>query len=288
MKAHKNTLQKFAVMIVSNFLVALAVSKFIAPHGIIMGGSTGIALTITHYFHLPLSSAVLVINILLFLLGFFFFGKKFALSTLTNSLLYPIMLALLEMTTAPVSPTAIVMLAAIFGGVLLGCGDGLILRAGGSSGGTDILALVFNKYLHSNVSLLLYIIDGCILGSQLPFSNSEQILLGIFMLALFTLTMNKIMVMGKIQIQLLIISDQIETIREKLLLEEDTGATLFAIEKGFTGIQGHGILCVIPRRKLYYVSEMIAEIDPEAFFTISEVNEVRGRGFSLAKRYKNA
>ena len=96
------------------------------------------------------------------------------------------------------------------------------------------------------------------------------------------------MVMGKIQIQLLIISDQIETIREKLLLEEDTGATLFAIEKGFTGIQGHGILCVIPRRKLYYVSEMIAEIDPEAFFTISEVNEVRGRGFSLAKRYKNA
>ena len=288
MKAHKITLQKFAVMIVSNCLVALAVSKFIAPHGIIMGGSTGIALTITHYFHLPLSSAVLVINILLFLLGFFFFGKKFALSTLTNSLLYPIMLALLEMTTAPVSPTAIVMLAAIFGGVLLGCGDGLILRAGGSSGGTDILALVFNKYLHSNVSLLLYILDGCILCSQLPFSNSEQILLGIFMLALFTLTMNKIMVMGKIQIQLLIISDQIETIREKLLLEEDTGATLFAIEKGFTGIPGHGILCGIPRRKLDYVSEMIAEIDPEAFFTISEVNEVRGRGFSLAKRYKNA
>lgn len=89
------------------------------------------------------------------------------------------------------------------------------------------------------------------------------------------------------QIQLLIISDKNNLIREKLLLEEDTGATMIAIEKGFTGTSSKGILCVIPRRKLYYVCEMITEMDPEAFFTISEVNEVRGRGFSLAKQYRN-
>ena len=274
-------------MIIANLLVAVAVSKFIAPHGIIMGGSTGIALTISHYLPFSLSASVFVINIILFLLGFLFFGKKFALSTLANSLLYPLMLAVLERMPMTPSLTANVMLAAIFGGVLLGCGDGLILRTGGSSGGTDILALILNKYLHSNISLLLYIIDGFILGCQLLFSNSEQILLGIFSLALFTLTMNKIMVMGKMQIQLLIISDKNNLIREKLLLEEDTGATMIAIEKGFTGTTGKGILCVIPRRKLYYVCEMITEMDPEAFFTISEVNEVRGRGFSLAKQYRN-
>ncbi|MBO6265935.1 MAG: YitT family protein, partial [Acidaminococcaceae bacterium] len=287
MASRKTVLKKLLAMIIANLLVAVAVSKFIAPHGIIMGGSTGIALTISHYFPFSLSASVFVINIILFLLGFLFFGKKFALSTLANSLLYPLMLAVLERMPMTPSLTANVMLAAIFGGVLLGCGDGLILRTGGSSGGTDILALILNKYLHSNISLLLYIIDGFILGCQLLFSNSEQILLGIFSLALFTLTMNKIMVMGKMQIQLLIISDKNNLIREKLLLEEDTGATMIAIEKGFTGTTGKGILCVIPRRKLYYVCEMITEMDPEAFFTISEVNEVRGRGFSLAKQYRN-
>lgn len=278
-------LKKLLVMIFSNFLVAFAVTKFIAPHGIIMGGSTGIALTVTHYVPLPLSITVLTLNALLFLLGFWFFGKNFALSTLANSLLYPLMIAVLEKLSLPASLTANAMLAAIFGGVLLGCGDGLILRTGGSSGGTDILALAVNKYLHINLSALMYVIDGCVLACQLLFSNMEQILLGLLSLALFTITMNKIMLMGKTQIQLFIISDKIEIIRGKLLLEEDAGVTLLIIEKGYTGLSGKGIICIIPRRKLYYVCEMISLIDPEAFWTISEVNEVRGRGFTMEKQY---
>ncbi|MBQ9319377.1 MAG: DUF2179 domain-containing protein [Acidaminococcaceae bacterium] len=68
-----------------------------------------------------------------------------------------------------------------------------------------------------------------------------------------------------------------------MLLEEDAGVTLLMIEKGCTGLSGKGIICMIPRRKLYYVCEMISLIDPEAFWTISEVNEVRGRGFTLEK-----
>ena len=282
---NKSITRSIVAMLLGNFAVAAAVIIFIAPQGIILGGSTGIALALTHYISFPLSATVFVINMLFFVTGFICLGKKFALTTIANSILYPLAMSLLEHLPIAGKPvTDNIMLAAVFGGVLMGGGIGLLLRAGGSSGGTDIPALILNKYFHLNVSVLLYIIDGLVLCSQAFFSSIEQILYGIFVLALFTMTMNRIMLMGKSQIQLFIISDESETIRQQIL-SEDAGATMFYVEKAYTGKQGKCIMCVIPRRKLYPITQLISATDPDAFFTISEVNEVRGAGFSFAKHY---
>ena len=282
---NKSITNSIVAMLLGNFAVAAAVIIFIAPQGIILGGSTGIALALTHYISFPLSATVFIINMLFFVTGFVFLGKKFALTTIANSILYPLAMSLLEQLPIAGKPvTDNIMLAAVFGGVLMGGGIGLLLRAGGSSGGTDIPALILNKYFHLNVSALLYVIDGLVLCSQAFFSSIEQILYGIFVLALFTMTMNRIMLMGKSQIQLFIISDESETIRQQILAE-DAGATMFYVEKAYTGRQGKCIMCVIPRRKLYPITQLISATDPDAFFTISEVNEVRGAGFSFAKHY---
>ena len=282
---NKSITRSIVAMLLGNFAVAAAVIIFIAPQGIILGGSTGIALALTHYISFPLSATVFVINMLFFVTGFICLGKKFALTTIANSILYPLAMSLLEHLPIAGKPvTDNIMLAAVFGGVLMGGGIGLLLRAGGSSGGTDIPALILNKYFHLNVSVLLYVIDGLVLCSQAFFSSIEQILYGIFVLALFTMTMNRIMLMGKSQIQLFIISDESETIRQQIL-SEDAGATMFYVEKAYTGKQGKCIMCVIPRRKLYPITQLISATDPDAFFTISEVNEVRGAGFSFAKHY---
>ena len=282
---NKSITNSIVAMLLGNFAVAAAVIIFIAPQGIILGGSTGIALALTHYISFPLSAIVFIINMLFFVTGFVCLGKKFALTTIANSILYPLAMSLLEQLPIAGKPvTDNIMLAAVFGGVLMGGGIGLLLRAGGSSGGTDIPALILNKYFHLNVSVLLYVIDGLVLCSQAFFSSIEQILYGIFVLALFTMTMNRIMLMGKSQIQLFIISDESETIRQQILAE-DAGATMFYVEKAFTGRQGKCIMCVIPRRKLYPITQLISATDPDAFFTISEVNEVRGAGFSFAKHY---
>ena len=282
---NKSITNSIVAMLLGNFAVAAAVIIFIAPQGIILGGSTGIALALTHYISFPLSATVFIINMLFFVTGFVCLGKKFALTTIANSILYPLAMSLLEQLPIAGKPvTDNIMLAAVFGGVLMGGGIGLLLRAGGSSGGTDIPVLILNKYFHLNVSALLYVIDGLVLCSQAFFSSIEQILYGIFVLALFTMTMNRIMLMGKSQIQLFIISDESETIRQQILAE-DAGATMFYVEKAYTGRQGKCIMCVIPRRKLYPITQLISATDPDAFFTISEVNEVRGAGFSFAKHY---
>ena len=272
------------IMIFSNFLFAVSVTGFIRPHGIILGGATGLGLLITHYIPMKLSVVVMILNVVLLLIAFVTMGKKFALSTLANSILYPSVMYIFETFIDLGKVTEDPMLSCVFGGVLMGIGIGLILKTGSSTGGTDVIAVAINKYTHINLSVLLYMVDGVIMACQLMFSNREQVLLGIFLMALLTLTMNKIMIMGKSQIQLMIFSEKTEEIRQMILGQEDAGATLFHIEKGYTREESKAIMCIIPRRKFYDMCEMIQKEDPTAFWTISEVNEIHGRGFSFERR----
>ena len=272
------------IMNFSNFLFAVSVTGFIRPHGIILGGATGLGLLITHYIPMKLSVVVMIINVVLLLIAFVTMGKKFALSTLANSILYPSVMYIFETFIDLGKVTEDPMLSCVFGGVLMGIGIGLILKTGSSTGGTDVIAVAINKYTHMNLSVLLYMVDGVIMACQLMFSNREQVLLGIFLMALLTITMNKIMIMGKSQIQLMIFSEKTEEIRQMILGQEDAGATLFHIEKGYTREESKAIMCIIPRRKFYDMCEMIQKEDPTAFWTISEVNEIHGRGFSFERR----
>ncbi len=277
-------LRLMASLALGNLLLAAGVMEFISPCGIILGGATGISLIITHFAHLPLPSVVLAANVLLFAAGAFVLGRKFAAATIASTLLYPLFMALFELFPGTLAQQVQdPLLSAVFGGVLMGCGVGLIIRSGGSSGGTDILALILNTKLHVNLSVLLYITDACVLAGQALFSDARQILLGIFVLALLKAMMNKIMVMGKTKIQILVVTDKAEEIRRSILSEEDAGATLFAVEKGYSGQQGTAILCIIPRRKLYSVCHMIKSTDPASFFIITEVKEVQGRGFTYGR-----
>ncbi len=280
----KERAANIAIMVFSNILFAVAVTGFIRPHGIILGGATGLGLLIAHYVNIKLSIIVLIINVVLLAIAYFTMGKKFALSTLANSILYPAIMYVFETYIILGTLTENSVLSCIFGGVIMGVGIGLILKTGGSTGGTDVIAVAINKYTHMNLSVLLYMVDGVIMACQLLFSNREQIMLGIFLMAILTFTMNKIMIMGKTQVQLMIFTEKIEEVRQKILGEEDAGATLFKIEKGYSGEDSKAIMCIIPRRKLYNMCEMIQEVDPTAFWTLSEVNEIHGRGFSFERR----
>ena len=99
--------------------------------------------------------------------------------------------------------------------------------------------------LHANVSSLLWAIDAFVIACQLPFSNSEQTLLGILALTLLTIVMNRVMVMGRAQVQLLIFSPEYETIRARILSEQDAGATMMPVEQGYTHQESKAVPCVI-------------------------------------------
>ncbi len=280
LKKHVNTV--FGVL-VGNAILAFTVVAFIVPHGVIMGGATGIGLTIAHYVPVDLSIIIFIVNSILFVLGATVLGKKFAVATIASTFIYPTFLSIVQKIPGIDGLTDNLMLATLYAGALLGVGIGLIVRVGSSTGGTDIVALVLNKWFHIPVAGLLYVIDFLVLGVQVFFSDTEQIMYGVLMLVLETAILNKVMLLGQSQIQLFIISEEYEHIREKMLKELDAGVTMVHVETGYGQENQKGVLCIIPNRKLYSVKELVQSIDPKAFITITQINEVRGRGFSMER-----
>ena len=279
----KKHLRTFAGIFAGNVSNALAVAAFIVPNSILIGGSTGISLTLQHAFGLELTVTVFAFNVLFFVLGAWVLGKKFALSTVASTLLYPALLALFQRIPGIDALTENDLLAAIFAGLLLGIGIGLIVRQGASTGGTDILAMVLNKFTHAPVAVLLYVVDFIVLGMQAFFCTSEQILYGVLSLLITTAVMNQVVLFGQAQLQLLIVSEKYEALREKLLRDLDVGVSMIYIETGLGKKRRMAVLCVIPHRKLYAANELIRQIDVNAFTMISRVKEVKGRGFSLER-----
>ncbi len=270
-------------VLIGNAVLAFTVAAFMVPHGIIMGGATGIGLTISHYVTIQLSLIILVVNACLFALGAVTLGKKFVITTIASTFLYPACLTVMQAIPGITALTDNIMLATLYGGALLGLGVGVIVRVGSSTGGTDILALVFNKWFHISVAVLMYIVDFAVLGAQAMFSDAEQIMYGILALVIETFMLNRVMLMGQSQIQLFVISEKYEEIRERMLKEQDVGVTMVHVETGFGKENKKAVLCIIPKRKLYATNEMIRVIDEKAFITISQINEVKGRGFTIER-----
>lgn len=278
-----NALRPWAMILAANAVVAFLVAAFVSPHGIIMAGTTGIALALNRFFLIDTALAVLILNVLMLLLGLIVLGKKFFLTTVASSLVFPIFLAAMQRIPGIGALTTNPLLASLFTGGLLGAALGVIVRLGTSTGGTDVVNLVMNKWLHWPLSVCVWATDIVVLGVQALFSDAEQILYGIITLVIESLVLNQVMLLGQSQIQLLVISQRFEELREKLLTELQAGVTLLLIETGCAGWQGKGVLCVIPPRKLFAAKELIDSIDPEAFLTITQVREVRGQGFSYER-----
>ena len=276
-------METLVCVLLGNAVLAFTVAAFLVPQGIIMGGATGIGLTIGHFIALDLSAIIFLVNIVLFVLGTIVLGKKFALTTLISTFVYPVFLSVMRSIPGITELTDNIMLAALYGGALLGLGIGLVVRVGASTGGTDILALVLHKWFHISLAVFVYVVDFTVLLCQALFSNSEQILYGILVLIVSTMALNRVMLMGQAQIQLFIITEKYEEVKEKVLKEMDAGVTLVHIETGYGAKQQKGVLCVIPNRKLYSINQVVQMIDPQAFITITQINEVRGRGFTIER-----
>lgn len=283
----RKSVEMLAGVLAGNAVLAFGVAAFVVPKGMIMGGATGIGLTLSHYLHLPLSLSILAVNGAVFILGAIVLGKRFALTTMLSSFVYPLFLSVMQAMPGISAWTDNMMLSTIYGGALLGLGIGLVVRVGASTGGTDTLALVVHRWTHIPVAALLYMIDFAVLGCQMFFSDSEQILYGILILAFTSFILNRVMLLGKSQIQLFVVTDRYREMREKMLKTIDVGVTMVHIETGYGGKQQKGVLCIIPKRKLYAVTEQIQKIDSRAFITITQINEVRGQGFTLERtRYE--
>lgn len=269
-----------------NTIYALGITMFILPNQMITGGTTGLALSFHHYFQIPISVFVFCFNAVMFIVGAFILGKRFALTTLISTFYYPIILGVFQKIPILEQVTNDRMLSTICGGIMIGFAIGIVIRAGASTGGMDIPPLVLNKKFGLPVSAMLYIFDFTILILQMLFSDSEQIVYGILLVLIYSVVLDKILFMGTAQTQVKIISEKYEEINREILKRLDRGTTFIHAQTGYMQNEQPIILTVISNRELVKLNQLVMEEDPKAFMVISHVNEVRGRGFSAKKIYR--
>lgn len=280
----KQKILNLVYIIIGNIFIALAINTLILENHIIVGGTSGIGNVLNHYFNIPVSLSVGCLNVCLFLVGLFFIGKKFAMTTLLSTFLFPIILQFFETHAMFHHYLEDPLLAAILAACLVGVGIGLILKANASTGGVDILAILLNKKFGFPVHIVLNCIDLSILVLQFTFNDTTHVIYGIMIVMITAVVLNKTLTQGTSLVQLTVISDHYEEIKQSILHEFDAGVTLLASEKGFTQENSKLLLSVLPYRKLPAIKAKIHEIDPVAFVIVSHVEEVGGKGFTLEKR----
>lgn len=277
-----------ALMIVlGNLMYAMAVNLFIVPNDLITGGTTGLALFFNRTAGIPVSAFVWCFNVTMFLWGAWVLGKEFALSTAASTVIYPLMLSILEWTGVPGFVIEEKLVAVLYAGLLIGAGIGVVMRAGASTGGMDIPALIGKKKWNFNVSFVIYLFDCIILALQVAAADLYSILYGILLIMVYTLVLDKVLVMGTAKIQVKIVSREYEKINRLLGERIDCGTTLLHMESGYLHQEQEMVLAVISSRDLPKVNQLILDTDPEAFIVVSQINEVRGRGFTLNKVYRS-
>lgn len=273
-------------VILGNALYALSVKLFLLPSGLITGGTTGIAISVHHYFGIPISLFVFGFNVMMLVVGYLVLGKTFASTTLASTFLYPFLLELLNRWLGNMVITNDILLCTLFSGLGIGMALGIVIRSGASTGGMDIPPLVLKKFFKLPVSFSMYVFDVIILLSQALFSQSEMILYGIVLIIIYTMTLDKMLLLGTTRTEIKVISHRANEIRDAILKQMDRGVTMLDGEGGYQREKLQMIFSVISNRELPKIERIVHEIDPECFMSVSRVSEVRGRGFTMNKKYQ--
>ncbi|MBQ8833798.1 MAG: YitT family protein [Oscillospiraceae bacterium] len=277
----------FLLVIVGNIIYALSVKLFVLPANLISCGTTGIALVVNNLLNIPMSGFIFVFNVVMLLLGWWILGRQFAMTTLFSSLFYPIALEILNRLLGDVYVTDDILLNVLFAGMGLGLSLGLVLRGGASTGGMDIPPLILKKFFRIPVSASLWVFDFCIMMTQMSFHPLVDLLHGVLLLIVISITLNKVMLFGTSKTEVKIISEKAEDIRNAILSKVDRGVTMLHGEGGYLHRDTEVILSIVSNHELPKIEQQARSIDPDCFMIISSVTEVWGRGFSYGKKHIN-
>lgn len=277
-------LLSLGLVLVGNLIYALSVKLFIIPANLISCGTNGIAFVVNHLFDFSIPLFILVFNMVMLGVGWLVLGKKFAMNTLLSSLLYPVLLEVLDRTMGNVQLTEQLLLNVLFGGMGLALGLGLVFRGGASTGGMDIPTLILKRRFHVPEAASLWIFDFFIMLAQLTYHPLEDMLYGVLLLIAISVTLNKVMLFGTSRTEVKIISEKSNAIRAGILSQVDRGVTMLRGAGGYLRQDTEVVLSVVSNHELPKIERLARQIDPNCFMIVSRVTEVWGRGFSYGKR----
>lgn len=273
----REVLYHYAIILFGVLLTALALDWFLVPNKVAAGGVSGLATVIYHVFGVPVGLTMLVINVPLFLVALRVLGATFGWRTLVGTVTLSVFVDTLSHVLRPL--TGDPLLASIYGGALAGVGMGLTIKYGGSTGGTDLAALLVNRLFRTSVGMSLLAIDtAVILLAGLVF-NPELALYALLSLFITTKAIDLVQEGRVFAKAAYIISDYPQEIAQAVLTELDRGVTGLKGEGKYTGTKREVLFVIVSRPEISMLKEIVSRIDPKAFIVITDAHEVLGEGF---------
>lgn len=279
-----NFLKDYFLLFVGAVVQALCMVLFLVPGQIAAGGVSGTAQIINHYSGLPIGTMILIGNIPLFIAGWKFLGgRRFLMRTIFTVVAYSILLDGLTPFFPKEGLTRDPFLNALYGGIIGGIGMGLVMRAQGTSGGTDILARFFFQRYAIPVSQSYMMTDAVIaLTAGLVFSW-QLALYSVVSLYVSGLAAELTMEGSSVVRAATIITDKPQEVAQKIMSDLQRGVTSWQGTGMYSGNAKQILLCVVSRSEISQVKAIVHEADPNAFVVIGQVNEVLGEGFKPLK-----
>ena len=276
--------QPIVTIILGAAIYAFGLTYFVVPHHLFEGGATGITLITFYLFKIPVSVMNLLINIPLFILAWKIFGPKTLYSSLLGTISLSIWLAVFERIPLQFDLQGDLIIVSLVSGVLLGVGLGIIFNAGGTTGGSDIVARILNKYTNISIGKLLFSLDFIILMLILIIFQDLRLvtytLLFDFIIARVIDLIGEGGYAGK---GFMIITQFPDQLAEKINDELGRGVTFISGQGYYSKKDLKIIYCIVGRNEIVKMKDMIHKVDPQAFITITEAHEILGEGFTFKK-----
>ena len=272
-------------LLIGNVVMGFAYSVFTLPANIVTGGSGGLGVILRGLFGFDPAIVVTAFLWFMFIIGFFALGKEFALKTLPSTLIYPLSIFLFN-NIEPLQTAALTinnqLISAIFSGALFGVGVAFVFRVGGSSGGMDVISFLISKYFKISFEKVIFMLDLVVITAGIFFVGLEPALVGIIVSFITMSAIDRVVFGGSETMMIYIMSNHHKKINDYIINNLKRGTTIIPSFGGFTNEEKRMLQVVISRSDYYTIQKNIVELDPEAFITVLNAQEVIGKGFSTS------
>lgn len=273
----KNTIIRYCLIIIGLFIIALSFNLFFLPYDLVVYDSNGLVVIVNKFIKVDPSLFIFLFSMLCLIIGFIFLGIKDVKNAIIASVVYPIFIKLTEHIPDYINVADTDMiLVAIFAGITTGIGNGLVFRSHFNTGGTDLLELIFCKYIKVPFGWAVLIIDGSIVLAGGFVFGYELLIYALIALVLIAIVSDKIMLGINEQKIFYIISPEKEKIKEYLIEGLDKSVTEIEGKGYHTGYDEDVLLCAVKTKDYFRIKEGLLEIDPNAFIVISNTHEITG------------
>ncbi|MBM7690907.1 uncharacterized membrane-anchored protein YitT (DUF2179 family) [Peribacillus deserti] len=271
-----NKLIEIGYVLLGSAIVAVAFNVFLLPNKIASGGVSGISTILHALAGWEPAYVQWAFNVPLFIAGLIFLGAQFGAKTLLGTIFLPFVVFLTShwepWTTDP-------LLGALFGGIGVGLGLGVVFRGRASTGGTDLAAQIINKYTGFSLGTCVAIIDGLIVLSAAIFFDIELGLYALIALYVTSKTIDLVQVgIGRSKMAMVITAHEAE-VRNGIIHEIDRGVTKLSGTGGYTDDERPVLMCVVDQTEFIKLKQLVKGIDPNAFVVVMDASEVLGEGF---------